>query len=811
MTITLPRLFSGSATEPQRRLSLSVIALLLVSFVVATPVAGISLVQIPGFTPAYSSLLVVADLLTAALLLLQVRASGSVSISVLGAGYLLTGCLVVAQMLNFPGVFGPLGLMGGGAPAASWLGVFWHGLFPLFVTAYFIVAKLVPDRPGAEVRYARSIALLPWSVFAVAALLIDLALHSESLLPNALSWTDYSRFVTSGVGPLLFVMNLLAMVTFVRRNNRANMIEMWLGVAVLASLLDTSLSLIAQGRFSFGWYLARIDGVLASSAVLVALAYEYGRLQRVERNVREQAAIQERETERLRFLSAAGRILGEFLELESMIACLARHTTKLLCDRCVVAVCERGADRCALGVADFDADVERDREATLRRCSPAEAFAQLEATRAIETDAVQVWEDPSGDHHMVAPIELKGEIVGVIACARASRREAFSSAEAALAEELAARTAAAIVNAGCYQRERHLADALQRAMLPAVLPQLAGVVFDALHVPAGTDADIGGDWYDAFELPGGRVVFSIGDVAGRGLPAAIVMGKVRQAVRAFALTDADPRAIVANLDRMQRLDGALLVSAIVGVVDPSARLLTYVNAGHPGPILAEGDELELLELPRTLPLGLIDGETLNARTIALRPGQVLVFYTDGLIEMRKDIEAGEARLCEVVRNVVSSTSLHPSAAIGAAMFDTAPGDDVAILTIGVPLSPRTTLDVQLPATADSARSLRRAVRRVAREAGIGPERLFALEVAVGEAVANVMEHAYGASTGNIRLRAFGTSTEVSVEIIDFGRWRAPRSEGRGHGLNLIKQLCPSAEIVSDGRSTRVRLLEPIPA
>jgi anti-sigma regulatory factor (Ser/Thr protein kinase) len=189
----------------------------------------------------------------------------------------------------------------------------------------------------------------------------------------------------------------------------------------------------------------------------------------------------------------------------------------------------------------------------------------------------------------------------------------------------------------------------------------------------------------------------------------------------------------------------------------------------------------------------------------------LVFYTDGLIEMRKDIEAGEARLCEVVRNVVSSTSLHPSAAIGAAMFDTAPGDDVAILTIGVPLSPRTTLDVQLPATADSARSLRRAVRRVAREAGIGPERLFALEVAVGEAVANVMEHAYGASTGNIRLRAFGTSTEVSVEIIDFGRWRAPRSEGRGHGLNLIKQLCPSAEIVSDGRSTRVRLLEPIPA
>lgn len=811
MTVAVPRLFSGSATEPQRRLSLSVIGLLFASFLAAVPIAGIGLVQIPGFIPAYGSLLVVGDLLTAALLLSQARANSSASIAVLGSGYLLTGILVAAQMLNFPGVFGSTGLMGGGAIAASWLGVFWHGLFPLFVTGYFVVARLVPDRAGGEIRYARSLHLLPWAIFAIAAGLINLALHSDGLLPNVLSFTDYSRFITSGVGPVLFAMNLLAMVTFVRRNNRANVIEMWLGVAIAASLLDVALSLIAQQRFSMGWYLARINGVLGGCAVLVALAYEFGRLLRVERNVREEAAMQAREAERLKFLSAAGRILGESLDLESMLTSLARHTTKLLGDRCVVVVCEREANRCALGVADFDADVERDREATLRFAEPAEAFAQLQATEAVEHRATKVWQDHSGEHHLVVPIESKKEVVGVIALVRAARSGPYSAAESALAEEVAVRTADAIVNAGRYQRERRLADSLQRAMLPAVLPQLAGVVFDALHMPGGEDADIGGDWYDAFELPGGRVVFSIGDVAGRGLQAAIVMGKVRQAIRAFALTNPDPSAIVANLDRMQRLDGALLVSAIVGVVDPAARLLRYVNAGHPGPILAEGEELELLETPRTLPLGLIEGEPVVARTIALRPGQVLVFYTDGLIEMHKDIEAGEARLCDVVRKVAASSSLHPTSAIGAAMLDTVPSDDIAILTIGVPTSPRTTLDVQVPANAHSARSLRRAVRRMAREAGVGPERLFALEVAVGEAVANVMEHAYGAATGDIRLRAFGTPTEVSVEIIDFGRWRAPRSEGRGHGLNLIKQLCPSAEIVSDGRSTSVRLLEPVSA
>ncbi len=138
-----------------------------------------------------------------------------------------------------------------------------------------------------------------------------------------------------------------------------------------------------------------------------------------------------------------------------------------------------------------------------------------------------------------------------------------------------------------------------------------------------------------------------------------------------------------------------------------------------------------------------------------------------------------------------------------------PNDDIAILTLVVPQSPRSALDVQLPATAESARALRHAVRRIALEAGLEESRLLALEVAVGEAIANVMEHAYGASVGDVRLRAYRTSKEISVEIIDFGHWRAERSEGRGHGINLMRTLCPSVEIVRNGRTTSVRFSETV--
>jgi anti-sigma regulatory factor (Ser/Thr protein kinase) len=206
---------------------------------------------------------------------------------------------------------------------------------------------------------------------------------------------------------------------------------------------------------------------------------------------------------------------------------------------------------------------------------------------------------------------------------------------------------------------------------------------------------------------------------------------------------------------------------------------------------------------------MIEREDVKACTLQLVPSQLLVFYTDGLIEFDRDLEANERRLRNVAVEVYQAKSSRPADEIRRKMFSGPPGDDVAILTLVVPPSPRSALDVQLPATAESARALRHAVRRIALEAGLEPDRLLALEVAVGEAIANVMEHAYGASSGDVRLRAYRTSKEISIEVIDFGHWRAERSEGRGHGINLMRTLCPSVEIVRNGRTTSVRFSETV--
>ena len=124
--------------------------------------------------------------------------------------------------------------------------------------------------------------------------------------------------------------------------------------------------------------------------------------------------------------------------------------------------------------------------------------------------------------------------------------------------------------------------------------------------------------------------------------------------------DPDPRTIVKNVDRMLRLDGSLGVSAIVGLVDPEASSLTFVNAGHPGPLAVGEDMVELIEQPRTLPLGMIGREEVQAYSLQLVPSQLLVFYTDGLIELDRDIEANERRLRDVVLEVYEAKSSHPT-------------------------------------------------------------------------------------------------------------------------------------------------------
>ena len=199
-----------------------------------------------------------------------------------------------------------------------------------------------------------------------------------------------------------------------------------------------------------------------------------------------------------------------------------------------------------------------------------------------------------------------------------------------------------------------VAETYQRASLPSTLPQVAGLRVDAQYRASTHALLVGGDWYDVFALPGGRVAVSIGDIAGHGLRAAVVMNKVRQSARAVALWEArsgvpDPVAVLDVMEHtLHEEDPELMATAIFGVIDLDARTLRYANAGHPPPLIRtrDGDVRELP--PSGTPLGWKFDLPRPASILSLDTVDLLVLYTDGVIEGSKDGLDGLRRLCEAV-------------------------------------------------------------------------------------------------------------------------------------------------------------------
>ncbi|MDP9024010.1 MAG: SpoIIE family protein phosphatase [Candidatus Eremiobacteraeota bacterium] len=226
-----------------------------------------------------------------------------------------------------------------------------------------------------------------------------------------------------------------------------------------------------------------------------------------------------------------------------------------------------------------------------------------------------------------------------------------------------------------------VADTLQRAMLPSTFPELRDVTFDAIYAPATSASHVGGDWYDAFLLDDTHLLLTVGDVAGHGLDAAIIMGKVRQSLRAIALSTIEPEEILRRLDLMMRKEDAeTMVTAMVGIVDLSTFVITYANAGHPPPLLrdATGNVGEIRA--NGLPLGLRPHE-LPVPGLQLESGSMLTLYTDGLTEATRDPIAGEIQLQAALSRASFATSKHPALDLIDILVPKRSPDDVAILVI----------------------------------------------------------------------------------------------------------------------------------
>lgn len=274
------------------------------------------------------------------------------------------------------------------------------------------------------------------------------------------------------------------------------------------------------------------------------------------------------------------------------------------------------------------------------------------------------------------PMLSGGDLVGVLHLGSFSPRQ-FSPDDVALLQMVADRAALA-AQAAQTNADRAATLALQRGLLPSRLPQTAGLELAARYRP-GHHLGVGGDWYDVFGLPGGDLGVVVGDVTGHGLSAAVVMGRLRSALRAYALIEDDPATVLTFLDRkVTHFEVGQFATLLYGKISPDRRHLTISLAGHPPPVVAQPDgHARPLTLPVDLPVGVGDPKPRRSIRISLCPGSAIVFYTDGLIERRGEIiDEGLRRLCQIV------TTDHPETictSIMAGMGVGAAEDDIALL------------------------------------------------------------------------------------------------------------------------------------
>ena len=279
---------------------------------------------------------------------------------------------------------------------------------------------------------------------------------------------------------------------------------------------------------------------------------------------------------------------------------------------------------------------------------------------------------------MGVPLRAEGKVIGVLHVGTLSPR-AFTSDDADLLQ-LAADRAAVAVQALTAQVDRAATEALQRSLVPFALPAVGGLEMAARYVP-GT-GNVGGDWYDVFPLPGGEVCAVIGDVAGSGLPAAVIMGRIRSSLQSYALETADPAELLDRLDaKMRYFEPDALATVLCAMISPGRDQIRICSAGHLPPIIARpGEPVTPADVAPGLLIGVPALKPRRVTTVDFPPGAAVCLYTDGLVERRdQPIDHGIARLCAAVTTADSEAAC---ASVMAAMAGySTHTDDIALLIL----------------------------------------------------------------------------------------------------------------------------------
>ncbi|MCM0677796.1 SpoIIE family protein phosphatase [Micromonospora phytophila] len=515
-------------------------------------------------------------------------------------------------------------------------------------------------------------------------------------------------------------------------------------------------------------------------------------------------------TEQLQSLSDFAAALAGTLTLDDVARVALRYAiTSFDADRVAFAVDEGGGGwRMVRRIRGELMDEADERLPPLWRRAPADwAAPGVDTARSGVphfTDDGQPLRETAVDRHdqkirALAAVPLRASVVRGGLTVGYQRAHSWSAAERALLAASAELIGQAAERARRFETQHGTAQLLQRSMLPEHLPDLPRLRIAARYDPGVDGNAAGGDFYDAFLLPTGGLGVVLGDVAGHDVQAAARMGQVRAALRALALSDPRPDAVLAGLDRLVTSLGAeagtheLFVTVVFGVIDAERQRLTLASAGHPAPLIRRCTETgepvaEYLDVPTGAPLGL--GCRPATTTVRFEPGDTLLLFSDGVVERRwQGLTTGLDALAAAVAEAGSGDP-RALCAVATAAVSGATEDDVAVLAVEHALRPSRSASMEVPAEPTAPSRVRHWMTGQLTEWQVPESIIGAAVLCTSELTTNALLHAGTAARVEIDL----SPERLLVSVADSGtrgtvtRAQTDTLSSRGRGLGLIEEL-----------------------
>ncbi|HJR25129.1 MAG TPA: SpoIIE family protein phosphatase [Acidimicrobiales bacterium] len=520
-------------------------------------------------------------------------------------------------------------------------------------------------------------------------------------------------------------------------------------------------------------------------------------------------------------VNEVGRLLSSDLELDHIVQRVTDHATRLT-----------SAEFGAFFFRQSSENGESDLVYTLSG-APAEAFSGFPMPRAtavfgptflgegvirsddITRDSRYGREEP---HHgmppghlpvrsyLAVPVMAGDEVLGGLFFGHPEPGR-FTEADERLASGIAAHAALAVRNAQRFANQREAAETLQHSLLPERLPLLPGVQTAAQYHAGGNGTEVGGDWYDVLQLPEGKIALVVGDVVGRGIRAAAIMGQLRNGLRAHALDGSSPAETLARLNDFARETGLVGYqgTVLLAVYDLGDGSLKIASAGHlPVAVRHPDGSTELLGERLGLPIGVAPNGNYRQIEVTLEPGSAICLFTDGLVEDRvRPLEEGLARLCDRLRDpLVDARQLCDGLAAAMAAGRSLEDDSAILVLVAEPLGSDIRLTV--PRDESALAPLRAVLRHWLARAGVPDDDSFDILVAIGEASSNVIKHT---PTDDTTFHVEGhLDVDLTLVVRNEGAWRAPtQNRVGGRGYVIMNQLMDSVEVTAGPPETTVTM------